>query len=153
MKRIETKRPSVLGLPGRHFNPRKKTSVNNNFTPQVDAEILSKAEIRGAKDGFSYLRDIVLVLFSLYGSGRLSPRLGRSLPNMISTWLRREKPAERTLVKRNFKLRSELYDRALRRWQKDAPKDERTATAMFSFLLDSYGDGALEIALRMGGTE
>lgn len=150
MKRIETKRPGVLGLHGQRAS-RRSREAQNNFTPIVDAEIISKAEVQAAKDGFPYLRDVVLVLFVLYGSGKLSRRLGHSLPKMISAWARREEPEtsrQRRTVKRNFKLLKGAYEDALRRWRREAPEEARSATAMFAFLLESYGDGHLQIALR-----
>ena len=153
MKRIETKRPSVLGRLSRRFNPGKPgENPVVNFTPLIDSEILSKVEIRGAKDGFPYLRDVVLVLFALYGRGTVSPKLGRAIPGMISEWVGRDPPQtrRRIIVKRNFKLRRDTYEKALRRWLADAPKEAQTATAMFAFLLESYGDGELELALRSG---
>lgn len=152
MKRIETKRPSVLGTPSRHFNQNQSVA---NFTPLIDSEIMSKAEIRGAQDGFPYLRDIILVLFALYGNGTVSPRLGRALPGMIDAWVKREPPQarRRVIVKRNFKLRGDAYEKALRRWRVEAPEEAHTATAMFAFLLESYGDGELELALRQGSGE
>lgn len=152
MKRIETKRPSVLGTPSRRFNSDQSVA---NFTPLIDSEIMSKAEIRGAKDGFPYLRDIILVLFALYGNGTVSPRLGRALPGMIDAWVKREPPQtqRRVIVKRNFKLRRDTYEKALKRWRIEAPEEAHTATAMFAFLLESYGDGELEFALRQGNGE
>lgn len=148
MKRIETKRPTVLGRPSRgRPNPDTRDA---NFTPLLDAEIISKAEIQGAKDGFPYLRDILLVLLSLYGKGKLSPKLGRSMQDLIRSWVNREPPAtrRRVILKRNFKLRRDTYERALRQWQAEAPEEARTATAMAAFLLESYGEGNIVIALR-----
>ena len=153
MKRIETKRPSVLGTPGRRLNQGKRGKIPvANFTPLIDSEIISKAEIRGASDGFPYLRDIILVLFALYGSGTVSPKLGRAMPGMIAEWARRDPPhtKNRIIVKRNFKLRRDTYEKALKRWRVEAPEEAQTATAMFAFLLESYGDGAMELALRSG---
>ena len=130
------------------FNPRSRVV---NFTPLIDSEIVSKAEIRGAKDGFPYLRDVVLVLLTLYGSGRVSPKLGRAMSSMIFEWVGREQPrTQRRIVKRNYKLQRDGYEKALKRWRLDAPEAAQTATAMFAFLLESYGDGELDLVLRRG---
>lgn len=146
MKRIETK---LLGRPARHLSTQAKPI---NFTPQVNAVIVSRAEKRAARDGFPYLRDVVLVIFTLYGSGRMSAELGQAVPQMIAQWVRRENSeVRRRLAKRNFKLPRELYHRALQRWRCEAPAEGRSATAMFAFLLESYGDGDLAIALRGAG--
>ena len=149
MKRIETKRPSVLGRLSRRSNPDNREA---NFTPLIDSEIIAKAEIRGDKDGFPYLRDLVLVLFALYGNDKMNSKLGAHIPKMISEWASREQPQtrRRIIVKRNFKLRRRLYETALARWQVDAPEDARSATAMAAFLLESYGDGSIEFSLRHG---
>jgi len=148
VKRIETKRPSVLGRPSRRSNPAGR-ATDANFTPLIEAEIISRAEIRGARDGFPYLRDVVLVLFSLYGNGKMSDGLGRSMKRMIVDWANRD-PAQgkRKVVKRNFKLRRKIYEKALARWENDAPPQARTATAMAAFMLESYGEGSFELALR-----
>lgn len=147
MKRIETKRPIVLGRPGRRPNPDVRDA---NFTPLLDAEIISRAEIQGANDGFPYLRDLLLVLFSLYGNGKLSPKLGRDLPQMIAEWAEQGPPPSkrRVVLKRNFKLRRDTYELALKQWHIEAPESARTATAMAAFLLDAYGRGKVVIALR-----
>lgn len=149
MKRIETKRPIVLGKTSRRFNPKESVA---NFTPLIDSEIISKAEIQGGKDSFPYLRDVVLVLFALYGRNSLTPGLDKRIKAMISEWVKREPPKtrRRIIVKRNFKLRRDTYERALARWRRDAPEEARTATAMFAFLLESYGDGHLAFLLDHG---
>lgn len=146
MRQIETK---LLGRTNRRLDPANGII---NFTPIVDSQILAKAEVRGARDGFPYLKDVILVLFGLYGQGTLGPKLRRALPKMIAEWMQRP-GSEGQNIKRNFKLRRHGYDRALERWQKDAPEQARSATAMFAFLLESYGDGKIELALRLGNGE
>lgn len=148
MKRIESKLGGALGTPKRR-NPKHEIS---NFTPIIDRAIINRAEARAMKDGFSYFRDMIVVLMSLYGRGAVSQKLGRELGLMIRAWRRREDAsAARHVVKRNFKLRKDVYERARGRWATES--EGLSATAMFAFLLESYADGEIEIALRRGKSD
>lgn len=143
MKRIESKRPSTLGRLKR-ANPGVGVA---NFTPSIEKAIITKAENRAIKDGFPYFRDVVLVLLAVYGNGALSARLRRDMSKMITAWTERGGTGHK-IVKRNYKIRKDVYDNAVRRWRRESPVD--TSTAMFAFLLDSYGNGEIELALRKG---
>lgn len=164
MRRIDTKQAAekqASEKPGRRRNGRRlspgKGSVPiSNFTPIIDDRILRRAEERGAEDGFPYLRDIILVLLGLYGRGLMAGSMQKSLPKMISRWAKlaaKREDVELHRVKRNFKLNRAVYKKAIARWKQesmDLPRRIRAATAMFAFLLDSYGSGEIELMLVRG---
>jgi hypothetical protein len=146
MRRIETKTETLPA--GVRRNAAKVRQVAN-FTPVLDLAIIKRAEAQAVRDGFPYFRDLIVVLLALYGNGSLSQRLGRELPKMIRAWVGREDPsAGRKVVKRNLKLRRDVYERAVDRWASDSAG--LTATSMLAFLLESYADGEIEFALRRG---
>jgi hypothetical protein len=159
MRRIDTKQAAEKQAAekprrrrnGRRLSPGKGAVPIANFTPMIDDRILRKAEERGAEDGFPYLRDIILVLLGLYGRGLMGADMRRGLSGMISEWAKRaakREDVELHRVKRNFKLNREIYKKAIARWKQES--SIRAATAMFAFLLDSYGSGEIELMLVRG---
>jgi hypothetical protein len=118
-------------------NPGETTPVKV-VSVMLKPETLSGVHKRMAKDGVSYVSDLVQILIVLWLSGRASKKL-KAVSCDISEgpW-----PWRFTL-----KARADILDSAI--------KDAKSAgfagmSDLVRFLLEAYGDGRIELCLRRG---
>lgn len=119
-----------------------------SFTPMVSAARLAKVEIVAIRDGFPYLKDLIQVLLTLYGQQRMSRRLKVSIQRWLVEWDKADSDPKGKRSKVNARVRRDVYDLALARWQRESKTG--TANSMIEFLLDRYAAGGIQIALRCG---
>lgn len=145
---LDTRQPAALGRIARQ-NPANRGMMS--FTPKVSTARLAKVEIAAAHDGFPYLKDLIQVLFALYGQGRMSRRLRAAIKRWTAEWDAADADPKGARSKVNARVRRDVYDVALARWQRESKIG--TANSMIEFLLERYATGGIQIALRCGKSD
>lgn len=147
MKRVQTDRPSLESggtSKGKRKNPQPKLKF---FSPRIQAKLLSRLEERLARDGFSYKAEVLRVLCTLYGQGRMSRKFGAQMKAMLAEWRAQEEPESTATIQRVVvRFPPVDYDRALTRWKIEAG-EEANANDLFKFLVWTYAMRKLSLGI------
>jgi transposase-like protein len=116
------------------------------LTPKILKRLLTAASKRAESEGFNNTTDLMRVLTTLYGSGRVSKRFGATAKAMIVEW-RGQEVIQGQRERKLLRLPETHYRSAIGRWKAEAAGGPTTANGLLTFLVWAYATGRINLGI------